>query len=58
MTRNLISIIALNFDGYYYSFGNTKFELFYDFCVVGSNALSNELYKIDLDYDRKEKGQI
>ena len=49
MRRNLISVTALDFDGYYCFFGNRKFELFYNSCMVGSGMLSDGLYKIDLD---------
>ena len=50
MRRNLILVSTWAFDGYSYSFGNRKFELFYNSCVVGSSALFDGLYKVDLDY--------
>ena len=49
MRRNFISVATLDFDRYSYSFGNRNFKLSYDSCVVGFGALSDGLYKIDLD---------
>ena len=41
---NLISVVVLDFDGYTCSFGNRKFDLLYNLCVVGSSALFDMLY--------------
>ena len=49
MRGNLTLVTTLDFDRYSCSFGNRKFELFYNSCVVGSGTLSDGLYKLDLD---------
>ena len=48
MRRNLISVVALDCDGYFCNFGNGKLQLLYDACIVGSGSLCDGLYKIDL----------
>ena len=49
MRRNLISVVALDHDGYFCNFGNGKLQLLYDSCVIGYGFLCDGLYKIDLD---------
>ena len=46
---NLISIATLNLVGYFYYFGNAKFDLHYNSYVLSYGALSNSLYQISLD---------
>ena len=50
MRRNLISIFALDHDGYSCHLNNGKFDLLYNSCIIGSSLLCNGLYKNKFGY--------
>ena len=49
MRGNLILVVALDHIRYSCYFGNGKFDLIYNYSIVGSSSLCDRLYRINLD---------
>jgi len=49
ISRNLISLSKLHVTGYSFKFGNGCFSLYKSTCMIGSDTLSDGLYKVNLD---------
>ena len=49
MKRSLISLVALDLARYTCSFGNKRYDLFYDSSMIGIGKLIDGWYKINLD---------
>ena len=49
ISRNLVSMSKLNFEGYFFSFHNRRFSLFKNSSFVGFDSLCDSLYKLNLN---------